>query len=420
MFLGLIDTAAIHANNADIEGSSSSGRMPRFFLSEREHPVRIKSRLVLFQLILISSYLFYFFEQTSIAVDQTSTKPVLDAKRAFSYLVKICDLGSRTTGSDGMRKQQSMLEKHFTKLGATLVWQDFDMRHPENGENIVVRNLIVQWEPKKTDRVLLCTHYDTRPFPVNDPRNPKGLFVGANDGGSGTALFMELGHVLQNLPLNVGVDLVFFDAEEIVYDEQRDPFFIGSKYFSQAYADDTSSPRYRNGILVDMIADADLQLFYEKNSLKYAGALVEEVWGIAKELKNRALIRAKREGDDNLAFDSVWCVYDVDDHPHVHEAREMAVANGIELAISNPCFELWLLLHFRDSPGMQQRDTLGTMLKQYDPDYDKHVVYAMFSAGYEEAVARARRMDQFAEECGDAGCNPTTGVYRLTTLIRGE
>ena len=285
MFLGLIDTAAIHANNAELEGSSSSGRMPRFFLSEREHPVRIKSRLVLFQLILISSYLFFFFEQTSIAVDQTSTKPVLDAKRAFSYLVKICDLGSRTTGSDGMRKQQSMLEKHFTKLGATLVWQDFDMRHPENGENIVVRNLIVQWEPKKTERVLLCTHYDTRPFPVNDPRNPKGLFVGANDGGSGTALFMELGHVLQNLPLNVGVDLVFFDAEEIVYDEQRDPFFIGSKYFSQAYADDASSPRYRNGILVDMIADADLQLFHEKNSLKYAGALVEEVWGIAKELK---------------------------------------------------------------------------------------------------------------------------------------
>ena len=65
MFLGLIDTAAIHANNAELEGSSSSGRMPRFFLSEREHPVRIKSRLVLFQLILISSYLFYFFEQPS-------------------------------------------------------------------------------------------------------------------------------------------------------------------------------------------------------------------------------------------------------------------------------------------------------------------------------------------------------------------
>lgn len=244
-----------------------------------------KSPLALYHAIAVFANLACVVGQSSYATDQLGTKPVLDAKRAFSYLVKICDLGSRTTGSDGMRKQQSMLEKHFTKLGATLVWQDFDIRHPENGENIIVRNLIVQWEPEKTDRVLLCTHYDTRPFPVNDTRNPKGLFVGANDGGSGTALFMELGHVLQNLPINDGVDLVFFDAEEIVYDEQRDPFFIGSKYFSQAYIDDATSPRYRSGILVDMIADADLQLFYEKNSVKYASALVEEVWGIAKELK---------------------------------------------------------------------------------------------------------------------------------------
>ena len=213
------------------------------------------------------------------------TKPVLDAKRAFSYLIKVCDLGSRTTGSDGMRKQQTMLEKHFTKLGATVAWQEFDMRHPERGEMIVVRNLIVRWEPEKTERVLLCTHYDTRPFPVNDLRNPKGLFVGANDGGSGTALFMELGHVLQDLPLNVGVDMVFFDAEELVYDEQRDPFFVGSTHFARTYADDPTTPRYRCGILVDMIGDADLQLFYEQNSWKFARPLVEEVWGIAKELK---------------------------------------------------------------------------------------------------------------------------------------
>ena len=142
--------------------------------------------------------------------------------------------------------------------------------------------------------------------------------------------------------------------------------------------------------------------------------------GIAKELKNEALNRAKQEGDDNLAFDSVWCVHDVDDHPHLHEAREMAAANGIELAISNPCFELWLLIHFRDSPGMQHRDMIGTMLKQYDPDYDKHVTYSKYSTGYEDAVVRARRMDDSADNCSDAGCNPTTGVYRLTTLIRGE
>lgn len=142
--------------------------------------------------------------------------------------------------------------------------------------------------------------------------------------------------------------------------------------------------------------------------------------GIAKDLKNEALALAQEQGDDNLAFDAVWCVHDVDDHPHLHEAREMADANGIELAISNPSFELWLLLHFRDSPGMQHRDALGTMLKQFDPDYDKHVTYAKYLAGYEDAVERARRLDQTAEDRNEAGGNPSTGVYKLTSLIRGD
>ena len=284
MFLRLIDRGANHANNANIEGSSSSGRTPRFFLSERQHHVRIHSPLASFAFSFLV-HLVCLATQTSNAIGQSPNKSVLDAKRAFSYLVKVCDLGSRTTGSEGMHKQQAVLEKHFEKLGATVGWQEFEMRNPERGDVIVVRNLIVRWAPEKTDRVLLCTHYDTRPFPVNDTRNPKGLFIGANDGGSGTALFMELGHVLQDLPAKVGVDLVFFDAEELVYDEQRDPFFIGSKHFSQAYVDDPSGPRYRAGILVDMIADADLQLYQEKNSLKFASSLVEEVWGIAKELK---------------------------------------------------------------------------------------------------------------------------------------
>ena len=142
--------------------------------------------------------------------------------------------------------------------------------------------------------------------------------------------------------------------------------------------------------------------------------------GIAKEIKNEAQSRAKWEADDNLAFDSVWCVYDVDEHPRLHEAREMAEANGLETAISNPSFELWLLLHFKDSPGMQHRDAILTMLKQHDPEYDKHVDFTKYASGYDEAVRRAKRMDEATETRGEAGCNPTTGVHRLTALIRGE
>jgi hypothetical protein len=139
---------------------------------------------------------------------------------------------------------------------------------------------------------------------------------------------------------------------------------------------------------------------------------------IAKEYKKDAEEKSGRVGDSSFVYDSIWCVFDVDEHPRLGEAIEMARDNSIELAISNPCIELWLLLHFRENPGMQNRNKMRELLEGYVPGYDKHVDYAAYAAGYQQAVRRASRMDQAAEEAGDAGRNPTTGVYRLTELIR--
>jgi len=80
---------------------------------------------------------------------------------------------------------------------------------------------------------------------------------------------------------------------------------------------------------------------------------------IAKTERDKASGMAEREGDDNLRYDSVWCVFDIDDHHSAPDAKQMARDNGIELAISNPAIELWLLLHFRENPGMQHRNKCG-------------------------------------------------------------
>jgi hypothetical protein len=141
---------------------------------------------------------------------------------------------------------------------------------------------------------------------------------------------------------------------------------------------------------------------------------------VARDYKKEAEMEARREKDDNLAYESVWCVFDIDDHPRVGEAQVMARDNDIRLAISNPCIELWLLLHFRDNPGMQHRAKIENMLKKHVPDYDKHVDYETYSAGYEQAVVRAKQLDKLAENANQPGNNPTTGVYRLTELIRDE
>jgi hypothetical protein len=139
----------------------------------------------------------------------------------------------------------------------------------------------------------------------------------------------------------------------------------------------------------------------------------------ARDRKDEAENRAERENDDNLAYDSVWGVFDIDDHPNVGEAKKMARDNNISLAISNPCFELWLLLHFRESPGMQHRDKIREKLKRHLPDYDKHIDYASCCEGHGQAATRARRMDEDAERAGEPHRNPTTGVYKLTESISG-
>jgi hypothetical protein len=98
----------------------------------------------------------------------------------------------------------------------------------------------------------------------------------------------------------------------------------------------------------------------------------------AKKHKKSAEDAARREDDENLAFDAVWCVFDVDDHPQIADARQMARDNCIELAVSNPCFELWLLLHFRDSPGMQHRGKICQVLSAHVPGYDKAVDFTLY------------------------------------------
>lgn len=138
---------------------------------------------------------------------------------------------------------------------------------------------------------------------------------------------------------------------------------------------------------------------------------------VAKERKDRASSEARRKDDAFLEYQSVWCVFDVDDHPSVPEARVMAADNGIELAISNPCFELWLLLHHRECPGESHRHRIQTMLKAHVKGYDKHVDFDDYSSGYPMAVRRAGSLDQLAESMGEPGRNPTTGVYRLTERI---
>ena len=143
----------------------------------------------------------------------------------------------------------------------------------------------------------------------------------------------------------------------------------------------------------------------------------------AKDLKRKAEADAKSRADENLIIDSVWCVFDVDEHHSIPEAVVMARDNKIQLAISNPSFELWLLLHFQESCGMQNRSTVRKLLQSHVADYDKHVDYEKhFAHGYEDAVKRSEQLDKLREILreGNHEHNPSTGVFRLTESVRQD
>ncbi len=207
--------------------------------------------------------------------------------RSYELLEQVCAIGPRPSGSEGMRRQQELLTKHFEELGGRVSLQPMRVRHPENGSAVEMNNLIVEWHPDRTERILLCAHYDTRPFPDRDKRNPRGTFIGANDGASGVAVLGELGRHMKDLPGKYGVDFVLFDGEEFVFDDERDSelYFIGSTHFAKLYAGEPPAHRYRWGVLLDMVGDAELQVYQEINSRRWPETrpLVDELWRVARE-----------------------------------------------------------------------------------------------------------------------------------------
>lgn len=254
-------------------------------------------------------------------------------ERAMRHLEAICDLGPRPSGSPAMDRQRALLARHFRAAGATVTGQAFQIRDRRSGAPVHLENLIVTWHPDRAERVLLAAHYDTRPFPDRDPVDPEGVFLGANDGASGVAVLMELAAAMPGLPGPVGVDFVLFDAEEYVV-HPRDPYFLGSAYFARQYAADRRAGRlphaYRAGVLLDMVADRDLQIWQEQHSVDWPDTkpVVDSIWDVARRLEVREFVPRPKHAvqDDHLPLRMIGGIPTCDiidfDYPHWHTTSD--------------------------------------------------------------------------------------------------
>ncbi|MGE3818976.1 MAG: M28 family peptidase [Isosphaeraceae bacterium] len=273
------------------------------------------------------------------AQNVSPAKPApINGARAYGYLKQICALGPRVAGTEANTKQREMVAKHFAAMGGKVTEQPFTARDPKSGKRVNMVNLVGAWHPDRRSRIVIGAHYDTRPFPDEDPdpARRKAVFLGANDGASGVALLMEIAHHLSDLSTGWGVDLVLFDGEELVYgsgpDGQVGEYFLGSKEFARRYASGVDSgrlrTRYAGGIVLDMVGDKDLTIDQEENSLALAPGLVREVWDVARRLNATAFRhRAGRSVlDDHLPLNNVGIptidVIDFD-YPHWHTARDV-------------------------------------------------------------------------------------------------
>jgi hypothetical protein len=254
-----------------------------------------------------------------------------DATRALGYLEEICKIGPRISGTDGMKKQQELLQKHFEAKGGKVSFQRFAARQRSKMQPVEMANLVVAWHPERPRRVIFCSHYDTRPIAdqEEDQRRWREPFLSANDGGSGVALLMEMAHSIKDLKTEVGIDFVFFDGEEYIFDPTGDKYFFGSEHFAEGYRKARPKYQYVAAILLDMIGGKNARFPAEPNSLMLAGRLVEDVWQVAAQERCAAFVQ--RPGrtavqDDHLALNhaGIPAIDIIDfDYPHWHRLSDV-------------------------------------------------------------------------------------------------
>jgi Zn-dependent M28 family amino/carboxypeptidase len=196
---------------------------------------------------------------------------VFDGQAALDYAATQVGFGPRYPGSQGHNLIQTWLQETLTSMGWSVELQSFSYLGVEL-TNIIAR---LPSQPSSQTPIILAAHYDTRPQADQDPVDPMQPVLGANDGASGVAILLEIAQVLADQPADAPVWLVFFDGEDSGKLNGW-PWIVGSTYFADNM---TISPQAV--IIVDMVGDRDLQIYYDRNSNPQ---LSQDIWAVAAEL----------------------------------------------------------------------------------------------------------------------------------------
>ncbi len=259
--------------------------------------------------------------------------PRFSPDTAMAYVETQCQFGPRIPGTEAWRQCGAWIEGRFNAMGLTVERQVTEVTLYD-GTPTPCLNLIARLNPGESDRILLCAHWDTRPWADADPdeRNHHTPILGANDGASGVAVLMEMARVMTSDPTSLtgmGVDFVLFDVEDAGTprwaerddEEETTPTWcLGSTYWAtQASA---SGYRARYGVLLDMVGGRGSTFSMEGVSRQYASPIVEMLWHLAAQIGYGQFFPLQNGGyvtDDHVAVNTIAQVPCVDIIPYHRE-----------------------------------------------------------------------------------------------------
>ena len=246
--------------------------------------------------------------------------PKFNADNAFKNIEMQLSFGPRVPGTKGHDSCASWLETQFRSFGAEVIIQKTELQGASKSYKI--KNIIAVYNPTATQRVLLCAHWDSREIADQDTERKNEPIPGADDGGSGVGVLLEIARILnENKLKNLGVDIVLFDAEDQGVsggNGKRDSWCLGAQHWSK----NPHVPNYKAnfGILLDMVGARNARFPREGLSIKHASFFVDRIWKTAWALGYSDFFLNTEEGQI------------VDDHLYINEIRRIPTVDIIHLS----------------------------------------------------------------------------------------
>ncbi len=268
---------------------------------------------------------------------------ILDSKKysriIWNYLETLCAFGPRNPGSEGYRETLNLIRKVGEKYADQVVEQPFLVRTPEGTQ--AMTNLEFRFHGTQGGApILIGAHFDTRPFADEDPdpANRSEPILGANDGGSGTAILLGLAQYLNQHPVTRPVHLVFFDGEDFGA-KGSGLNLLGSTYYAQELAKKERAKWPYWVLVIDMVGDKDLQIFKETHSLKGSSSFLDKIYAVARDQGVKSLKEETKYTifDDHYPFHQMGIPSTVlidFDYPYWHTLQDTLDKCSIESMIS--------------------------------------------------------------------------------------